>query len=72
MNNQLKEFARRTIKDGLAKCTGGQVHIFKRMYSFKNMDTDINTIVDNMPDEKLDWAMEQVRRTLEKEAQATT
>ncbi len=66
MNDQLTTYARDTLKEDLAKCTSEQVHLFKRMYSFKDLEKDINKVVDDMPDEKLDWAMQQVSRTLEK------
>ena len=40
--------------------------MFKRMYAKGNLDMNINDVVDNMPEEKLDWAMQQVERTLSK------
>ena len=36
------------------------------MYSHKDLDKDINEVVDQIPDEKLDWAMQQIQRTLDK------
>lgn len=63
MNKQLQEFARSELKKGLAQCTEAQQHIFKRMYSHDNLDMPINDIVDAIPEDKLSWAMEQVRRT---------
>ena len=66
MNNQLTAFARETLKEGLAKCTKEQILLFKRMYSHEDLEKDINKVVDDMPDEKLDWAMQQVERTLTK------
>lgn len=67
MNNQLSAYARDTLKQGLAKCTEKQVLRFKRMYSHGDLKKQINDVVDSMPDEKLDWAMQQVQRTLERE-----
>jgi len=64
MNYQMQEFARNTLKEGLAQLTSVQRHLFKQMYSHNNLDADINTVVDNMPEDKLDWAMQQVQRTL--------
>ena len=61
MNGQMQQFARQTLKDGLAKCTERQIGVFKRMYSFKDQSLSINDIVDNMPCDQLDWAMEQVQ-----------
>ena len=62
----IEVFAREQLIIGLQKCTEGQVRLFKQMYSFKNMETDIETVVTNMPEEKLDWALQQVNRTLDK------
>ena len=66
MNNQLQEFARTELKNGLAKLPEKNQLLFKRMYSHENLDLDINTVVDSMPEDKLDWAMQQVQRTLDK------
>ena len=66
MNNTLKNFAKRELKIGLAKCTEEEQHLFKQMYAFKHLDKDINYAVDHMPEEKMDWAMQQVERTLVK------
>ena len=66
MNKQLVKFAKDTLKEGLAKLPESHHLIFKRMYSYKNLTLDINTVVDNMDEDRLDWAMEQVQRSLEK------
>jgi len=34
------------------------------MYSHDNQDLSIEDVVDNMKEDKLDWAMRQVERTL--------
>ena len=64
MNNELQTFARDNLKKDLAQCTDEQQLFFKRMYSHKNLKADINNIVDNMSEDKLDWAMQQIERTL--------
>lgn len=66
MNKAISNFARQQLKDGLAQCNDQQQMIFKRMYSHENLDRPINEVVDIMPDDKLDWAMQQVERTLTK------
>lgn len=66
MNDKLQNFAREQLKDMLSQCTKAQQMLFKRMYSHKDLMLDINTVVDNMPEEKLDWAMQQCERTLQK------
>ena len=65
---ELYRFARETLKDDLSQCSDSQVRLFKNMYSNNSPDLDINTVVDRMPDEKLDWAMQQVERTLDRDA----
>jgi predicted nucleotidyltransferase len=66
MNDQLRTYARDTPKEGLAKCTEGEQHLFKRMYAHANLELPIDEVVDQMEDDKLDWAMGQVERTLKK------
>jgi hypothetical protein len=66
MNEQLQAHARDTLKEGLAQCSNREQLLFKRMYAHNNLDMPINEIIDNMEVEKLDWAMDQVRRTLDK------
>ena len=66
MNDQLQAFARQTLKEGLAKCTEGQQNMFKRMYSHDNKDLDIDAVVNKVPIDRLDWAMQQVQTTLDK------
>lgn len=66
MNAQLQAFARKTLKEGLEKCNEDHLMLFKRIYSHTNLDAPINSVVDSMPEEKLDWAMQQVERTLKK------
>ena len=66
MNDAIQDFARTQLKEMLAKCTEGQQRLFKQMYSFKDMALGIDDVVDNMPEDKLDWAMQQCQRTLAK------
>lgn len=64
MNEQLEAFARKTLKEELSKCTELEVILFKAMYSHRDRDKPINQVVDDMPTDKLDWAMQQVENTL--------
>lgn len=64
MNKELQEYARNKLREGLEKCTPDEQHIFKRMYANGNLETPIGDVVDNMPEDKLDWAMKQVSATL--------
>ncbi|OEU68436.1 MAG: hypothetical protein BBJ57_02405 [Desulfobacterales bacterium PC51MH44] len=66
MNEQLQKYARDTLKVGLAKLPEGHQMIFKRMYSHNNLELPMNDVVDSIECEKLDWAMEQVQRSLGK------
>ena len=66
MNNMIREFAKDNLRNGLARCTEGQQLIFKKMYSPKDLSLPINELVNKMSDDKLDWAMQQVERTLKK------
>lgn len=66
MNEVLQQFARNELKAGLAKCTPAQQDLFKRIYANGKLDLPINTVVDRMPEEKLDRAMDQVARTVQK------
>lgn len=67
MNEQLQSFARAELKSNLAQCNEKQKTLFKRMYAEGEMELPINEVVDRMPESKLDWAMQQVSRTLQKE-----
>lgn len=66
MNEQLEKYARDTLKTGLLSCTDAQQLVFKRMYSHGNLELSIDAVVDAMKGEDLDWAMQQVQRTLDK------
>ena len=72
MNQQLQDYARNAIKEGLAKLSGRPHEIFKLMYARDNgkrsvadaLARDINEVVDSMPTDTLDHAMNQVNRTI--------
>lgn len=72
MNQQLQDFARQFLKDGLAKLNGRPNELFKLMYARDNgkrsvadaLAMDINEVVDSMPTDTLDHAMDQVNRTI--------
>ncbi len=65
IDSELQIFARTSLKDNLAKCTEGQQLTFKKMYSHLDLDRDINKVVDGMSEDKLDWAMQQVQRSVD-------
>ncbi len=66
MNNEIQQFARNSLKSKLGLCNEAEQLMFKRMYSHKDLSLAMGEVVDNMPEERLDWAMEQVQRTLDK------
>ena len=70
MNDQLQNYARKELKAGLALCSESQQFLFKRMYSHGNLDLPIDEVVDSIEVDRLDWAMEQVRRTLARKEKA--
>ncbi len=67
MNYELETYAREFLRQNLEKCTPEQFMIFKRMYSVKKLDANINQVVEKLPKTQLDWAMEQVKQTLLKQ-----
>jgi len=66
MNNKLKSYAKQEIINGLKKCTELQVYRFKLMYSLQNTNKAVETIVNSIPEKKLDWALSQVDATVVK------
>lgn len=74
MNKHLIDFARKYLKDSLAKLPKSWHETFVLMYGRDNerrsveeaKALDINDVVDNMPTDKLDWAMCQVDNSLSK------
>ena len=64
-----KEFlsaARNNLVSGLEQCTDEQQLLFKRMYAHGHLDWSIRQVVAHMAVDKLDWATQQVQRTIEK------
>lgn len=66
MNKTIEKFARQTLFKKLSQCTKEQILFFKRMYSYKDLEKDTKKVVDEMPLDKLDWALSQVEATIEK------
>lgn len=66
MDVELAEKGRKIIKDLLAQCNDKQQFLFKCMYSPKDTTLDINVVVDNMDEGKIDMAIFQCRNTVRK------
>ena len=72
MNEQLQTFARNALKAGLAELPESWQNTFKLMYARDNgkrsvdeaLAIPINQVVDEMPADNLDWAMQQVNTSL--------
>ena len=71
MNQQLQSYARETLKQGLAQLPSEWQLIFKRMYAHNHLEWNINQVVDNMSEDKLDWAMQQVDNSIKKHSANT-
>jgi hypothetical protein len=75
MNDALRSFARSTLKEGLAMLSEDHHRRFKLMYARNGgrrsvedaTAMPIDEVVDAMPDENLDWAMQQVENSLKKQ-----
>ena len=64
MNKRLEQFARSQLKLGMEKLPEKCHVLFKRMYSPGCLDIHIDDCIDGMPAGKLDWAMQQMERTI--------
>ena len=64
--DKICQYARNKLREGLAKCTIAEQEIFKQMYSHDNLKRHTNEIIERISEEKLDWALCQIERTLEK------
>lgn len=66
MNVELSAYARQWLKANLALCTPEECLLFKRFYSHRDLEKPMSAVMDAMPEHALDWAMQQVSRTLNK------
>lgn len=57
---------RDTLKKLLSQCNDEEQYMFKRMYSHEKMHLSINDAVDRMADDKIDTAISQAQRTIQK------
>lgn len=62
MNPQLQQFARTILKVGLAGLPASQQRRFRQLYSPQDPDLPTDQVVDAMPLETLDDAMQQVQQ----------
>lgn len=64
MEESFYKEVRLELINGLALCPESQRHLFKLLYAHKNLEWPIEKVVENMDNDKLDWAMQQVYRGL--------
>lgn len=67
MNHLLQTFARSWLKEQLAKLPESNQDVFKRMYSPFAIAAPMDRVIDQMPADKLDWAMTQVENSMKKQ-----
>ena len=65
MNEDVDQYARNLLKSNLAKCTEQEQDVFRRMYG-KGNTKDMVKVVDQMPFDRIDMALQQVQNTLDK------
>lgn len=65
-NDTLITAGRSILKKLLTECTEGQQLVFKRMYSHNRLELPINEVVDKMDPDKIDRAISQCEKTVEK------
>lgn len=66
MNETLQLYAREQMLEGLKQLPNEWQMTFKKMYSHKDLEKPIEAIVNDMPSDKLDWALSQIERSLAK------
>lgn len=57
---------RQAIKDGIDQLEDKHRSLFKQMYSHSDREKGLHDIIDDMPESKLDQALNQITRTLQK------
>ena len=66
MNTNFANAGKDMLKKLLAQCTEAQQMMFKRMYCHKNLGLQINDAIDQMDENKIDWAITQCEHTVQK------
>ena len=79
MNKQLQDFARKMLREGLDKLPSDCATTFKMMYGRNNgkrsvadaLNMPLDDVISEMPEDKLDWAMRQVEKSIAMEKEGT-
>ncbi len=64
MQNEVSDFIRSQLKEKVLLLTDVQISVFKRCFSHKDLLKDINIVIDEMPNDKLDNALRLVNNTI--------
>lgn len=65
-NKTIINITKKIIKELLLECSDEQQLMFRKMYCNENLELSISDVVDQMLDDKIDFALTQIERTLEK------
>ncbi len=60
-NPKTYEQKKQNIKFILSQLTDSNRNVFMRMYSHTDLDKDINMVVDELPNNRVDWALQQCK-----------
>lgn len=66
MNITLRNAANKILLGLLKECNEDQKLLFIRMYSKDNTNLSIEDVVNNMTDNKIDWAITQCENTIKR------
>jgi hypothetical protein len=69
--NTVKDFRKNLLIDLYNQCNPDQQLMFRRMYSHKNLDLSIDSIVEIIPEDRLDWATQQCENTIKSNKKRT-
>ena len=69
IQSEVSQIARHELHLGLVLCTDEQRHFFKRLYSGGDLTLPLTAVINRIPETQLKCAMQQVQRTLEKNAE---
>jgi len=60
MNLKLQNYARRSLKEALARCPQSEQEQFVKLYSGGHSEYSIDQVISILDDKQLDWAMAQL------------
>lgn len=66
MNKTLRDSAINLLKHLVPKLNTDELQLFKRIYSYSNMDLEIDIIIENIDDERISHAITLCENTINK------